>query len=94
MVGADGAAVVGGDGRGGLEAVELGRGVHLGGLVAGEGGGRSGVVVLVAGHGTAAAHRGALFFVQGEGVDVAPVRGGGGGAEVEYPDDLRGGMGG
>ena len=88
MGAADRSSGVGGNRGGSFEAVELSGGVHLRGLVAGECGLWSGFAVLVTAHWSAVAHRGALFFVEGEGVDVIPVAGGGGGAEVEDPDDL------
>lgn len=51
--------------------------------------GGAGVHVCCGGEGPRDAHADALVFVQGEGVDVAAVGGGGLGAEVDYPDCLK-----
>lgn len=83
-LGAGGSAGVSGDGRRGLEAAQLGGGVHLRGVAGSHGLGAS---TERAGHGTAAAVRAGLFLVQGEGVDEATMRSLRGGTEVEDPDD-------
>lgn len=86
-LGARGAAWVAGDGRGCLEAVELGGRVHLGRLVV-ELGFWAGL--RVGGVGDGARGAGAwVLFVEGVRVDEGAVGGLGLGAIVEDPDDLR-----
>lgn len=85
-LGAWGPAGIAGDGGRGLEAVQLGRGVHLRLLAVGDLG--LGAVGEAVGDGTRGARAG-LLLVQGVRVDKGAVARGRLGAVVEDPDNLK-----
>ena len=84
-MGACGSTRIAGDGGGGLEAVELGGGVHLRLLAVGNLGLRAVGVAVGDGAGRA---RAGLLLVQGIRVDEGAVARGWLGAVVEDPDNL------